>query len=62
MIGFLRGPMVGLSDNAIFYLLENIENNLYDTMEKLLQKTVVRRERGINEKYVHCYSCSFYND
>lgn len=31
-IGFLRSPMVGISDNSIYYLLKNRGNSLYDTM------------------------------
>lgn len=34
MIGFLRGPMVGLNDDTIFYLLANKERNIYETMKK----------------------------
>lgn len=36
MIGFLRGPMAGLSDDTIFKLLSNEDENLYISMEKLL--------------------------
>lgn len=33
-IGFLRGPMIGLSDETIFWLLNNVDTNLYHTIHK----------------------------
>lgn len=43
MIGFLRGPMVGLSDDTVFYLLANKDRNIYETMKKV-------RDIGLGEK------------
>lgn len=33
-IGFLRSPMIGLSDRTIYWLLRNKEASLYDTLNK----------------------------
>lgn len=33
-VGFLRSPMIGVSDEAIYWLLKNKESSLYDTLEK----------------------------
>ena len=33
-VGFLRSPMVGISDKTIYWLLRHSENNLLDTMTK----------------------------
>lgn len=34
-IGYLRSPMVGISDNSIYYLLRNKENSIYSVMSKV---------------------------
>lgn len=47
MIGFLRGPMAGLSDDTIFKLLTSEDANLYLSMEKLLDYDLGNNENTI---------------
>jgi len=36
-IGFLRSPMIGLSDRTIYWLLRNKDESVYDTLKKDIQ-------------------------
>ncbi len=40
-IGFLRGPMVGLRDDTIYWLLRNREVNIYNTMAKMKDNPII---------------------
>ena len=37
-IGFLRGPMVGLNDNTLFWLLSNTDVNIYKTLINFIEE------------------------
>lgn len=49
-IGYLRSPMVGITDNCIYYLLKNREMSLYDHMINLDEPRIsIEDQEKINE-------------
>lgn len=46
-IGFLRGPMIGLRDDTIYWILRNKEENIYETMIKMKSADTIYQD----EKY-----------
>lgn len=44
MIGFLRGPMAGLSDDTIFSLLTKKDNNIYQSMKNVSELDLEDKE------------------
>ena len=62
-IGFLRGPMVGLSDNTIFWLLKDIEFNLHNTISSYtlnqfrdLSQDEIDKIKKAKDLLDYCYS------
>ncbi len=49
-IGFLRSPMVGLSDNTLFMILKYIDKNIYNTMEKFLEEEIYNLPKEEKDK------------
>lgn len=43
-IGFLRSPMIGLSDNTIYWLLRFRESTIFESMKNLLNKEFITDE------------------
>lgn len=62
MIGFLRGPMIGLSDSTIFYLLanKNKNKNIYETIDKIMDTGLDENEE-IKLKYSYNLLNYFYS-
>lgn len=52
-IGFLRGPMINLSDDTIFWLLKNNEESLFKTISKYIGKEFVQLPSEEVEKLDH---------
>lgn len=48
-IGFLRGPMIGLSDKTIYWLLRFKEDNLLETLKKEIPNIEVEEQKKILE-------------
>lgn len=49
-IGFLRSPMVGITDNCIYYLLKNREESIYKTMTNFHESRItIEDQEKINE-------------
>lgn len=40
-IGFLRGPMIGVRDDTIYWLLRNREDNIYNTMLRMEEDPII---------------------
>ena len=43
-IGFLRGPMVGLKDTSIYWLLKYLDRNLYKTLQNNKDNPIFPKE------------------
>lgn len=44
-IGFLRSPMIGLSDNCIYYLLKNKSENIYETIKNFQESRISKDDK-----------------
>src|SRR5699024_8993151 len=44
MIGFLRGPMIGLRDDTIYWILRKKEENIYKTMIKVRDMEAISKD------------------